>query len=184
MVTRNTILPVRWKGWDQKILLAVTHLMNTTGIAMATYGGAPSTTGGVFNDVINKVGNLLMILVMLIVGVWIWPSWKRVNTFSDHVNYRNARWLLIAACASLPFQMIRLIYNTTYAFDRITSLDPVMGTFATQFVLLFLLHLVVGLIAIVGGWLSRHITDQKTVSYDGVPLHNLNSEEQGRQTEK
>lgn len=181
---RNTILPVSWKGWDQRILLAVTHLTNTSGIAMATYGGAPSTTGGVFNAVLNKTGNLLMILVMLIVGVWIWSSWRRVNTFSDHVNYRNARWLLIAACASWPFQMIRLVYNTTYAFDRIASLDPVMGSFATQFVLLFLLHLAVVLIAVAGGWLSQHVTDKKQISYDGVPLHNLYSEDQGRQTEK
>lgn len=80
--------------------------------------------------------------------------------------------------------MIRLVYNTTYAFDRITSLDPVMGTFTTQFVLLFLLHLAVVLIAIAGGWLSRHITDKNAISYDGVPLENLNSEEQGRHTEK
>lgn len=151
---------------------------------MATYGGSPSPTGGVFGDVINKVGNLLMILVMLIIGIWIWPSWKRVNTFSQHVNYRNARWLLIAACASWPFQTVRLIYNTTYAFDRISSLDPVMGTFATQFVLLFLLHLAVVLISIAGGWLSRHITDKKQISYEGVPLDNLNSAERGVQTEK
>lgn len=151
---------------------------------MATYGGAPSATGGVFNDVLNKVGNLLMILVMLIVGIWIWPSWKRVNTFSRHVNHRNARWLLIAACASWPFQMIRLVYNTTYAFDRIPSLDPVMGTFATQFVLLFLLHLAVVLIAIAGGWLSRNVTDKKLISDDGVPLDDVNWVEQGPQTEK
>lgn len=149
---------------------------------MATYGGAPSATGGVFNAVLNKVGNVLMIVVMLIVGGWIWPSWKRINTFSHHVNYRNARWLLMAASASWPFQMIRLVYNTTYAFDRIPSLDPVMGTFATQFVLLFLLHLAVVLIAIAGGWLSLHITDKKQIPYDEVPLENLNSEEQGQQT--
>ncbi|KAJ4422542.1 hypothetical protein N0V82_002770 [Gnomoniopsis sp. IMI 355080] len=173
----NIILPVSGKGWTQKILLAVTHLTNTAGIAMATYGGSPSETGGVFNAVINKVGNVLMILVMVIVCAWIWPSWRKTKTFSRHFNSRNARWLLLAACAGMPFQMIRLIYNTTYAFDRIASLDPVMGTFATQFVLLFLMHLAVVITSTAGGWVSRDVNDGKHITDDSSNLENLSSVE-------
>ncbi|KAF3761190.1 hypothetical protein M406DRAFT_343277 [Cryphonectria parasitica EP155] len=153
----NTILPVSGKGWTQKILLAFTHLTNTTGIAMCTYAGSPSPTGGVFSAPLNKVGNLMMVFVMLVVGVWIWPTWKRTKVFPRHLNARNARYLLFTAAAALPFQMVRLVYNTTYAFDHVTSLDPVMGTFATQFVLMFLMHLSVVLTSLAGGWLSRRV---------------------------
>lgn len=175
----NMILPDSKKGWTQKILLAVTHLTNTTGIAMATYGGSPSQTGGVFNSTLNKVGNLLMILVMFIVCVWILPSWKRTNNFSRHFNFRNARWLLLAACAGTPFQLVRLIYNTTYAFNRIASLDPVMGSFTTIFVLMFIMHLAVIITSTTGGWLSRHVNDAKEVVDDGSNLE-IESSAKGR----
>ncbi|KAJ4396118.1 hypothetical protein N0V93_000335 [Gnomoniopsis smithogilvyi] len=172
----NIILPASTKPWTQRLLLAATHLTNTTGITMATYGGSPSPAGGVFNSTLNKVGNLLMLLVMLVVCVWIWPSWRRTNNSSRHFNSRNARWLLLAACAGMPFQMIRLIYNTIYAFDRIASLDPVMGSFSTLLVLMFLMHLAVVITATVGGWLARHVNEAKLeITDDGSNLENLSS---------
>ncbi|CAN8105771.1 unnamed protein product [Discula destructiva] len=180
----NIILPIPGHRWSQKAFLATTHLMNTTGIAMATYGGSPSHTGGVFSDPLNKTGNILMIIVMLIVCGWLWPSFKQVNAFSGRFNTRNSRYLLITACAAMPFQMARLIYNTTYAFDRNTSLDPVMGTFATQFVLLFLLHLVVVLISMAGGWLTQNTTDNRTFSDDGLNLEAQESVEGSKASAK
>lgn len=137
---------------------------------MATYAGSPSRTGGVINPMLNKVGNLLMLGVILLICLGIVHAWQRAKVFPGHPNFRNARYLLLAAAIAMPFQIIRLVYNTTYAFERDSNLDPVMGTFATQFILMFLLHLGVVLAAVTGGWRSRQIMPRTFSSDDMIVL--------------
>ncbi|KAH8885003.1 hypothetical protein GQ53DRAFT_879293 [Thozetella sp. PMI_491] len=155
----NIILPLPPKSWTEKIILGVTHLANTGGIGVATYGGAPSPTGqgGVVAENLNQIGNCLMLFVMFAICWWMWPTWRRVSSVPTHPNYRSARWLLYTAGAAMPFHLVRLAYNTTYAFLRVSSLDPVTGSFATRLILLFFMQLGVALPAIAGGWMSKEL---------------------------
>ncbi|KAK2590403.1 hypothetical protein QQS21_011908 [Conoideocrella luteorostrata] len=153
----NIILPLPPQRWKEKIILATKHLVNTAGITMATYGGSPSASnpGGVQNSTLNKLGNILMLAAILSLCWWIWPTGKRVFSSRSHPNYQPAKALLITAGAALPFQLVRLTYNSTYAFIRIPSLDPDMGSFETRLVLIFGTQLIVTMVLIGGGWLSQ-----------------------------
>ena len=177
-VNRNMILPLPPKSRTEKIILAVTHLANTGGIAVATYGGAPSATadGGVVSTNLNQIGNCLMLWVMFTICWWMWPTYQRLSSVTAHPNYRAARFLLYAAAAGMPFQLVRLAYGTTYAFLRVPSLDPVTGSFATQFILLFLMQLGVALSAVAGGWLSRDVVPRSKLAGDDLVLKPRDSE--------
>lgn len=144
----NTILPNPPKTWKYKIILGVTHLSNTAGIGMATYGGAPDAAGagGVKNAVFEQLGTLMMLWVLFAVCGWMWPTWRRIQRASDHSqlhhpNARPARMLFFGAAAAMPFWVGRMGYQTLYAFQHTPSLAPVMGSFATKLVLLFLPYL-------------------------------------------
>lgn len=151
----NVVLPQPKKTWTDKIILGITHLFNTGGIALATYGGAPSPKGGLMNSNFNVIGNLMMLFVMFTVCGWMWPTFKRVNSYYNHPNFTKARWLLRTCVVAMPFQIVRLAYGTTYALNpTITSLDPIIGSFATRFVLLFLVQLCVAITLVAGGWVS------------------------------
>lgn len=150
------LLPLPPKRWTEKIILGVTHLANTVGIALATYGGSPSATGseGVASANLNKIGNCMMLFVMFGICWWLWQTGKRLNSLGPHHNFRFAKHMFRAACAALPFQMIHIGYSLTYALNRIASLDPVMGSFATRFILMFVMQLGVAIALTVGGWLG------------------------------
>ncbi|PSR80517.1 hypothetical protein BD289DRAFT_62782 [Coniella lustricola] len=153
----NMILPLTVKSWTEKIILGVTHLANTGGIGVATYGGAPSPTGGVVNENLNQIGNCLMLFVMFAICWWMWPTWRRISSLPSHPNHGAALALLYCAGIAMPFHLVRLAYNTTYAFNRIPSLDPVTGSFATRLILMFLMQAGVSVAAIWGGWKSRNV---------------------------
>ncbi|CAK7218519.1 hypothetical protein SEUCBS140593_003574 [Sporothrix eucalyptigena] len=173
----NIILPLPPRSRTEKIILGVTHLANTGGIAVATYGGAPSatTTTGVINASLNQIGNCLMLFVMFTICWWLWPTWQRLMTVPNHPNFRNAQVLLFAAVAAMPFQLVRLAYNTTYAFIRVPSLDPVMGSFATRLVLLFFMQLAVALACTTGGILSAKVVPRSALMGDDLILKEHNS---------
>ncbi|CAK7236563.1 hypothetical protein SBRCBS47491_009679 [Sporothrix bragantina] len=168
----NMILPLPPRSRTEKIILGVTHLANTGGIAVATYGGAPSatTTSGVINENLNQIGNCLMLFVMFTICWWLWPTWQRLMTVPNHPNFRNAQMLLFAAVAAMPFQLVRLAYNTTYAFVRVPSLDPVMGSFATRLILLFFMQLAVSVFCTAAGCLSANVVPRSALTGDDLIL--------------
>lgn len=156
----NTILPTKPKSWTYKIILAVTHLSNTAGIGMATYGGAADSegAGGVKNQTLEQLGTLMMLWVLFAVCAWMWPTWKKVQRFSGyHPNARPAKMLLLGGAAAMPFWLARMGYQTLYAFQHPAALDPVMGSFATKLVLIFLTYLGASAALLAGGWLSMDL---------------------------
>lgn len=152
----NTMLPSKNKNLHSKLLLGVTHLLNTAGIGMATYAGAPSATGegGVINQTLNRVANLLLISVLCIVAGWMWPTWRKAQSYQGvHPNVAPVKWLFFATVVALPIWMVRLIVNTTYAFDHsISELDPVMGSYQTKLLLIFGTYFFSSTALLVGGW--------------------------------
>lgn len=148
---------MRPKSWNQKIMLGVTHLFNTGGIGVATYASAPSATneGGVMNKNLNGIGSLILLFVVFAVCGWMWPTWRKIRRYSGiHPNAAPARKMLWAAVAAMPFWLVRLAYVTTYAYEHLPSLDPVMGSFATKLVLLFGTYLGTSAALLAGGWLG------------------------------
>lgn len=145
--------------WVTKVTMAVINLVNTAGIAMATYGTSPSATGaeGVQNKLIGEIGNILLLLALGGIIAWFWPTWQRIRAHADHPNALYARWLLFAAMAATPFQVVRTVYNAVHAFTLDRSLDPIFGTFATKVVFLFLMHFIVAIILLVGGWMTMGV---------------------------
>lgn len=163
----NIILPYP-KRWIDKITMAVTNLVNTAGIALATYGGAPSTTGGVFNTTLDRLGNILMLLVIFALYLWILPTWHRVWSVRNDPTFKPALYMTIAAGAAMPFQLIRIVYNTAYSFELAdNALDPIMGIFATRFIFLFVTQLGCTLFLLLGGYLG--IRRKTTISAHDSP---------------
>lgn len=152
----NTMLPTQNKHMQEKILLGITHLLNTAGIGIATYAGSPSATGegGVINQTLNRVGNILLLVVMVMVYAWMWPTWLKIKRYSGvHPNVAPVRWLFFATTVAMPFWLIRLITATVYAFaHQITSLDPVMGSYQVKLLLLFGTYFFASTALLVGGW--------------------------------
>ncbi|GJC83626.1 hypothetical protein ColLi_06464 [Colletotrichum liriopes] len=105
---------------------------------------------------------------MLGVCGWMWPTFKKIR-FSSSPNCRPAMLMLRATVVGMPFQLIHLAYTTTYAFNRISSLDPVMGTFATKLVLLFGTQLGVTIAMLGGGWLGMSADTPKAVQIELTP---------------
>lgn len=137
----------------------MTHLANTGGIAVATYGGAPSATGkgGVANQELSRIGNLMMLFVLFTVCGWMWPTYKKITHYrraGHHPNARASLILLWAGVAAMPIWLGRLSYMCIYAFNRQnTSLDPVMGSFAVK-MLLFGTSWGAATALTAGGWFS------------------------------
>lgn len=136
----------------------MTHLANTGGIAVAMYGGTPSATGvgGVVNQSLSRIGNLMMLFVLFTVCGWMWPTYKKVTTYrrGNHPNARASLILLWAGVAAMPIWLGRLAYMCIYAFNRQNiSLDPVMGTFAVK-MLLFGTSWGAAFALTAGGWFS------------------------------
>jgi len=142
------------------------------GVGMATFGGAPSGTGagGVVNQNLSQVGNCILLLVMLATCWWMWPTYRRTSSVPRHPNHPAARFLLCAAAATMPFQLVRLACNTAYAFTHEPSLDPITGSFATRLGSLFFMQLGVSLAALAGGWFSRGIVPRSRLSGDDLVL--------------
>ncbi|KAJ4327635.1 hypothetical protein N0V84_001884 [Fusarium piperis] len=107
-------------------MLGVTHLGNTVGIGMAEYSGKPDddAAGGVKNKTLNKIGNLVIFLVMVVVLFWLWPATKGVLSVRQEVNYKASKALVMTSGPGIVLHLIRLSYSLTYAFNRIPSLDP------------------------------------------------------------
>lgn len=138
----------------------MTHLANTGGIAVATYGGAPSATGkgGVANQELSRIGNLMMLFVLFTVCGWMWPTYKKITHYSrmgNHPNARAAQFLLWGGAAAMPIWLGRLSYMCVYAFNRQNiSLDPVMGSFAVKMLLFGTLWGAATALT-AGGWFSK-----------------------------
>ncbi|KAH8669058.1 hypothetical protein BX600DRAFT_266674 [Xylariales sp. PMI_506] len=151
----NIIIP-RPKRWTEKIILAVTHLANTGGIAITTYGGAPSATNssGVVSENLNQTGNCMMLFVMFYLLYWLWPTWKHMASARLHPRYRSAVSMILATAVGIPFHLVRLAYNTFYAFHHNAELDPITGSFATRFIFIFCMQLGASLALVAAGWMG------------------------------
>lgn len=141
------------------LMLGITHLVTTAGITMATYGGSPNSDkpDGVAASTLDKAGNCMMVAVLVVTCGWWALTLRRVLLVRVQVVWPLARMMLLAVGVGIPFLAVILAHNTTYAFDRMASLDPVMGTFATTLVLGFGAQLAVTISFMIGGWLSRNV---------------------------
>lgn len=95
--------------------------------------------------------------------LWIYPTYRHIRAHFGHHNARRAQIILVTAVAGLPFQSVRLAYNTTYSFQGIPSLDPFLGSFASKFVLIFGTQLILVLSMMGGGWLSMPSTPKPSM---------------------
>lgn len=156
----NMILPSRSKqNWTQKLLLGAHNLVNTAGIALLTYGSAPSATSpdGVFSKPLNCLGALLMLFTLVGMLGWMWPTYKKAQRFSGmHPNAEPVLKMLYTLALAIPVWMIEFIYQAVYAFNHTTMsfLDPIMGTLAVRVILMFMIYMSVSIILLVGGFLS------------------------------
>lgn len=136
----------------------MTHLVNTLGIGMSTYAGARSATGvgGVRNQTMNQISNLMMLLTLLIVCGWMWPTFHKICHYEKmcHPNAEPARNLFWGGVAAMPFWLMRIGYNMLFAFVDNPSLDPVRGSFSIKLVLLFTMWLGASSALCVSGWLG------------------------------
>ncbi|PSR78252.1 hypothetical protein BD289DRAFT_128116 [Coniella lustricola] len=156
----NMILPLKPKdhNWPAKIIMAITNLINTAGIALATYGGSPSaTTGGLINAGFDKAGNWMMLIDLLLVFAWALWSWRHTNNLRDHPNRGPARALLLGALVATPFHLVRLAYGTAYAYDQNPKLDWITGSMAVHVIVQFLMQLGVVVAALWAGWRARNV---------------------------
>lgn len=115
-----------------------------------------------------------MLAVMLYLLYWLWPTWKRMVEVRHHSKFPPTRFMLIGCAVGIPFHLVRLAYNTCYAFYHKASLDPVTGSFATRVVLIFLMQLGASLAITAGGWLGmsdRFPADRQPV--EQVPLQDI-----------
>lgn len=176
---RLNLTPSTSRRIGRKVILGVTHLTNTIGIGMASYAGESDegASGGVKNTMLNKIGNCLLFLVMVAVLFWLWPVGKRVFSARHDANYKAAKALIMAAGPATVLQLIRLSYNLTYAFNRISVLDPVTGSFATRLILMFGTQLCVVIIVIVGGWFSKDARPrpQERVSSESTEMNDAST---------
>ncbi|QPG95937.1 hypothetical protein C2857_002630 [Epichloe festucae Fl1] len=149
-----------------KTLLGLTHLVMAVGVGITSYGGAPrpDAPDGIASTTVNKMGHFLMLLVITVLAAWIVFTGRRIAACRNHVQFRNAKILLLTASAGLPFQGVRLISASVYALARTPGLDPDTGTFTTKLVLVFLVELAVAIILCAGGWLSRAVKNPGTTS--------------------
>lgn len=157
---RNTILPTPPKYWTYKIILGATHLSNTAGIGMAMYGGTASAEGedGVKNKTFEQIGSLMMLWVIFAVCGWMWPTWKKIQSFEGrHPNARPAKMLWFGGAAAMPFWLTRLGYQVLYAFEHTPALNSVMGTFATKLCLIFFPYIGASIALLAGGWLANDL---------------------------
>lgn len=157
-VNSNMILPAPPKRKFEMYLIGFLHLNNTLGVAMATSGGAPGPTDGVMNPTLNEIGNWIMIMTLLFAYIWMFPTYKKIRRFlGTHPNAKPAQHMFWASFMATPLWVVRLGYNTAYAFHHDSTLDPVSGNFETRLVLLFGTWLMASIPLAVGGWLGMKI---------------------------
>ncbi|KAK7431316.1 hypothetical protein QQZ08_002087 [Neonectria magnoliae] len=153
----------------QNVILGVSHLINTIGNGMAAYAGKPDEDADVqqiykyiFVYTRTYLGwrqehdarqdwNCLIFLVMVGILFWLWTVGKRVFSKRQDANYKAAKVLIMTAGHATVLQSIRLSYSLTYAFNRVSSLDPVTGSFPTRLILMFGTQLCVFIIVLAGG---------------------------------
>lgn len=138
-------------------MLVSTHLLNTAGIALATYGGSPSAAkpGEKLSQALHITGNILMLLVMIGLCWWLWLTWKRPSTALGADEYHSATVMIVAACIAVPFHLVCLVSATVFSFTQSPALDPITGIFLARLFLIFGPQLGVVLALLRGGWFSR-----------------------------
>ncbi|KAI9699255.1 MAG: hypothetical protein M1820_007227 [Bogoriella megaspora] len=156
----NVILPSKPRRWTERAILVVSHIVTGVTIGIATAGGAPDPkkTGLPMNPTLEKVGFVSLLVVLLSLFPWAYYTRLRIKGSEPHPNCHAAMSMLWAAVIGIPFELVRVLYGMTYAFDhKILALDPIMGTFLTKFELIFLPELGVAVCVLAGGWLGmRH----------------------------
>lgn len=154
-INSNIILPLPQKRKFEKYLAGFLHLNNTLGVALATSGSTSGPNDGVESPTLNKLGNWIMILTLLFTYIWMVPTYKKILRFmGTHPNARPAQHMFWANFMATSLWVVRLAYNTAYAFHHDTRLDPVSGNFETRLVLLYGTSLMASISLAVGGWLG------------------------------
>lgn len=165
------MLPTSNKYIKQKLLLGVTHLFQTGGIGVATYAGSASATqpGGVMNQKLNIIGNLIMLFVLFAIIAWMYPTYRKIQRYQKlgHPNASPARWMLAAVAAAMPFWLVRMAWLCTYALDALPALDVTMGVFSVKLLLSFGTYFFASIIVLAGGWFGVRKGDAGTVEEYG-----------------
>lgn len=140
------------------LIMTSAHLTHAVGAGLTTYGGGMlilERHDTVISSVLNKVGNSMILFVILVTFLHLLWTFRRVLRSRHHPQRSNALRLVAWALVGMPFQLIRLAHSTAYAFARIPSLDPYTGSFLVHLFLIFGTQLCIVLSAVVGGWMSR-----------------------------
>jgi hypothetical protein len=153
-------------GW---IMMLLMHMLIAGGIVIAAIGGSNlysdaadpsklSTDRGLM-----KAGYLILLVAVILLAVLATYTILRLRRIK---RSGSAVTLLYSVLAAVPFVAVRVIYSVVYAFTLEASLSPLMGTFAVKFVLIFLVQLLAACCLIVGGLITRNITQESRRVHD------------------
>ncbi|KAF5974365.1 hypothetical protein FCOIX_8308 [Fusarium coicis] len=145
-----------YKRQRNRIVVIAMNIIYNIGTILAAYGGMRDTTmpDNIKNGAADKVGNVIMFLVMIGTLAWLYPAGRHIYYARKDISYRSAEILMMAAAPATVLQLIRMNYDLIYSFTQIAMLHPTTGTFAIRFVTFSLQLVIVGMI-IVAGWFSK-----------------------------
>jgi cytochrome bd-type quinol oxidase subunit 2 len=158
------------------------HMLTVSGIALAAAGGSNLANAPSSNDISHDIrqqetGYVLLLVVLVILVLYAAHTLRRASAHTSNANTStnknsSALHFTHAVCLALVFVAIRVLYSVAYAFSRSSNLNPVTGTFAVKFILIFLAQLIAALCLLVGGILDRDIA-KKSECPDYVSVENV-----------
>lgn len=128
----------------EKYILIAMHLSNTAGLSM----------GFVMNRTLQIVGTTILIVLLLSVCAWMWPTYQKIQRYAavGHPNAVPARNMFWSGVIAMPFWMVRLVYGLVFAITQDPMLDTVLGSFTVKFILIFWMYLGSMIPLLIGGW--------------------------------
>lgn len=130
----------------EKYILVALHLTNTAGLSM----------GFAVNRALDIVGNTILILLLLFVCGWMWPTYQKIQRYAavGHPNAAPAKIMFWFAVAAMPFWMVRVAYGLVVPITQNPALDGILGNFDVKFLILFWMYIISMILLLIGGWFS------------------------------
>lgn len=145
----------------EKYILIAMHLINTAGLSM----------GFAMNRILMIVGNTILVILLLSICVWMWPTYQKIQRYAavGHPNAAPARKMFWSALLAMPFWMVRVVFGLVAAITQQPVLDVVMGSFTVKFDVVFWMYLGSMIPMLIGGWfgIGWHKEIGTTIEYLG-----------------
>jgi hypothetical protein len=152
----------------EAIVQLALHPFVVTGVALAAAGGSSlgkpeSAKNNYHRDhKLQEIGYILLMLSSLFLAIYAAATYRGIRNGPASYNSRpapnresQALRLLYCVLGALPFVIVRAFYGVVFAFDHSPAVNPVSGTFAVKFVLIFLVQTIAALLLVTGGfWTS------------------------------